>query len=345
MKALLFSLLISALAFAEGPIAVAPSLKLVKVKPVLSTSRESVSGSLFPSKLLPMGFEVGGRLASSKVSKGDLVKTGQSLGSLDTEIIDAQVAQAEAGVAAAEAGAGLALDVAGRNEKLKAEGSVSDVQSKSAEVQAKQAAAQVLLAKAQLAQARAGRRRHEVKALFSGTVIDAPDNTGGMVGPGTPVYIIMQLDPLVLKATVPESMRQVLKPGLKVRVEAVGASVSTDDAVVKVLLPSADPQTRRVPIEIVVPNADGRFTANTLARVTLPVGEARSAVIIPSTALITIGGEHVFSVDAAGVLKKVPVTIVERRSGELVVTPAEPVNQVVDYPTQALVEGTKVTQR
>ena len=222
---------------------------------------------------------------------------------------------------------------------------MSDVQSKATEVQAKQAAAQVLLAKAQLAQARAGRRRHEVRALFSGTVIDAPDNTGGMVGPGTPVYIIMQLDPLVLKATVPESMRLVLKAGLKVRVEAVGSSAATDDAVVKVLLPSADPQTRRVPIEIVVPNADGRFTANTLARVTLPVGDARAAVVIPATAMITIGGEHVFSVDAAGVLKKVSVTIVERRGNELVVSPAQSVTQIIDYPTEALVEGTKVTQR
>jgi RND family efflux transporter MFP subunit len=337
--------LISAAALAEGPITALPSLKVVKVKAVQSTTKESVSGSLFPSKLLPMGFEVGGRLASSKVSKGDQVKAGQTLGALDTEIADAQVAQAEAGVAAAEAGAGLALDVAGRNEKLKAEGSVSDVQFKSADVQSKQAAAQVLLAKAQLAQARAGRRRHEIKALFAGTVIDAPDNTGGMVGPGTPVYIIMQLDPLVLKATVPESMRQVLKPGLKVRVEAVGASAFTDDAVVKVLVPSADPQTRRVPIEIIVPNADGRFTANTLARVTLPVGGSQSSVVVPATALASLGGDHVFSVDAAGLIKRIPVVVVERRTGELVVTPAESVKEVVDYPTDALVDGTKVTAR
>ncbi len=345
MRVLVLTVLISAAASAEGPISVAASLKLVKVKAVQSTSKESVSGSLFPSKLLPMGFEVGGRLVSSKVSKGEVVKTGQSLGSLDTEIIDAQVAQAEAGVAAAEVGAALALDVAGRNEKLKAEGSVSDVQFRSADVQAKQAAAQVALAKAQLAQARAGRRRHEVKALFGGTVIDAPDNTGGMVGPGTPVFIIMQLDPLVLKATVPESMRQTLKPGLKVRVEAVGATAATDEAIVKVLLPSADPQTRRVPIEIVVPNSDGRFTANTLARVTLPVGDARASIVIPATALSSVGGDHVFSVDGSGLLKKVSVTVVERRTGELVVAPAEPVNQVVDYPTAALIEGTKVTQR
>jgi multidrug efflux pump subunit AcrA (membrane-fusion protein) len=100
-----------------------------------------------------------------------------------------------------------------------------------------------------------------------------------------------------------------------------------------------------VPIEIIVPNADGRFTANTLARVTLPVGGSQSSVVVPATALASLGGDHVFSVDAAGLIKRIPVVVVERRTGELVVTPAESVKEVVDYPTDALVDGTKVTAR
>lgn len=328
---------------AEGPLA-APKVRLVPARPVQSSATEVVTGQLGPSKLLPLGFEVGGRLASSKVNKGDQVKTGQLLGSLDTEIIDAQVAQAEAGLAAAEAGAALAQDVAGRNEKLKAEGSVSDVQSKQTEAQAKAAAAQVAQAKAGLAQAKAGQRRHFLRALFSGTVIDAPDNVGGMVGPGTPVFIIMQLDPLVLKATIPEKARAFVAPGQKVRVEAVGADAAADDAIVKVVLPSADPQTRRVPVEVLVPNADGRFVANTLAKLTLAVGGEKSAVVIPATALGMMGGAHVFVVDGKGTLKKVKVKVLERTTTQVTVVPEAPVTQVVEYPS-ALVEGTQVTQR
>lgn len=325
--------------------AAAPKLRLVKVREVKSSSKETVTGQLFPSRMLPMGFEVGGRLASAKVQKGDLVKAGQLLGSLDTEIVDAQVAQAEAGVAQAEAVAGLAADVASRNEKLKAEGSVSDVQNRQAEVSAKQAQAGLALAKAQLAQARAGRRRHDLKALFPGTVIDAPDTVGGMVGPGNPVFIVMQLDPLVVKITIPENLRASIKPGLKVRVESVGGPVMTDEAVVKVVIPSADPQTRRVPVEVTVPNAKGDFVANTLARVVLPVGEARNAYVVTTTALNSTGGDHVYAVGADGALKKVFVTILERRTGEVVISSPEALDQVVDYPTATLVEGTKVTQR
>jgi len=185
--------LIASLALAEGPLS-APRLRIVAARPVNASTREAVTGQLGPSKLLPLGFEVGGRLQTSRASKGDVVKAGQPLGNLDPEIINAQVAQAEAGLMAAEAGAALALDVATRNEKLKAEGSVSDLQYRQTDTQARAARAQVAQAQAGLAQARAGQRRHFLSAPFNATVVDAPDNTGGMVGPGMPVYILMQVN-------------------------------------------------------------------------------------------------------------------------------------------------------
>ena len=345
MKRLLVVLVVVAqAAWAEAPL-VAPKVRIVAARAITASTREAVTGQLGPSRLLPLGFEVGGRLLVSKVTKGEQVKAGQSLGNLDTEVINAQVAQAEAGVLAAEAGAALALDVATRQEKLKAEGSVSDVQFRQADTQAKAAKAQVAQAQAGLAQAKAGQRKHFLSAPFAATVVDAPDNTGGMVGPGMPVFILMQLDPLVLKATVPEKIRGALKVGQKVRVEATGSGASTDDATIKVILPSADPATRRVPIEVTVPNGDGRFVANTLARVSISLGEPKPAVVIPSTALSTSGGDHVFSVDEAGVLHRVTVKVLERNNTTVVVEPEGAVQQVVDYPTSALVEGTKVTQR
>lgn len=322
-----------------------PAVRLVPAQVARASDRESVTGQLNASKLLPLGFEVGGRIAISNVTKGQVVKTGQSLGRLDTEIIDAQVAQAEAMVMAAEASSVLASDVASRSEQLKAEGSVSDVQSKQTEAQQKGAKAQLAQAQAGLAQARAGQRRHSLRAPFAGTIIDAPEQVGGMTGPGLPVYVLMQLDPLVLKATLPEAVRAMVKPGLKVRVESVAGPGSTDDAVVRLVLPSADPQTRRVPVEVVVPNHDGRFVANTLARLTIAVGESRAAIMVPATALGTTGGDHVFTIDTAGILKRVPVKVMERGIDTVTLLAESPVTQVVDYPTAALVDGAKVSQQ
>ncbi len=343
MKRVILLLAISATAVALEPKPAAVPLKLARARVVTSTARDEVTGQLFSSKLGPLGFEVGGRLLKTKVQKGEVVKEGQLLGQLDPEIIDAQVAGAEAAVAAAEAGAEMATDVAARNEKLKSEGSVSDVQSKGATTTSKQAQAQLQGARAQLAQAKAGRKRHDLKAPFGGTVVDAPDQIGGMVGPGMPVYIIQQLDPLILKTTITEDARAVVKPGLKVKVSSVAGAASTDDAVVKVVLASADPQTRRIPVEISVPNPDGRFVANTLARAVLPMGSAQPAVAIPATALGTTGGDHVFAVSASGELKRVSVKVLERTGKEVIISSPVPLDQIVDYPTSALVEGTKIT--
>lgn len=320
-----------------------PQLRLVRARKVQSTARDEVTGQFNAARTLPLGFEVGGRLMRVRVKKGDLVRAGTIVGQLDPEIVDAQVAQAEAGVAAAEAGAELATDVAGRNQKLSVEGSVSDIQNKNAQMTAKQAAAQVQMAKAGLAQAKAARRRHDLAAPFTATVVDAPEQIGMMIGPGMPQFILMQLDTLVLKATISEAARAVVKPGLKVKVTSVATGASTEDAAVRVVLPSADPQSRRVPVEIDVPNQDGRFVAMTLGKASLPLGDARAAVAIPATALGTSGGDHVFAVDSGGTLRRVSVNVAERQGRDLTVVPAEPVDQLVDYPTSALVEGTKVT--
>jgi multidrug efflux pump subunit AcrA (membrane-fusion protein) len=109
------------------------------------------------------------------------------------------------------------------------------------------------------------------------------------------------------------------------------------------VLPAADPSSRRVPVEIDVPNKDGRFVAMTLGKASLPLGDARAAVVIPATALGTTGGDHIFAVTREGTLKRLPVNVVERNGREITVVPTEAVEQLVDYPTSTLVEGTRVS--
>ncbi|WP_426756728.1 efflux RND transporter periplasmic adaptor subunit [Myxococcus sp. Y35] len=320
-----------------------PVVKVVSARTVQAAPTESVTGTLFPAQGLMVGFEVGGRLAAVRVTKGQAVKKGDVLAQLDPEIADAQVAQAEAAVAAAEAAHTMAADVAARNQTLQQQGGVSDLQHRTSAAQAAQAQAQWMAAKAQLAQARASRRRHDLRAPFDGTLIDVPEQTGATVAPGTPLFKLERLDTLTLKTTVSESLRSQLVPGTKVRVESVGAPVSTEEAVVRTILPSADPATRRVPVELAVPNADGRFVAHTLARAVLSLGEARDAQVLPGSAVSALDGDHVWVV-TSGQVRRVDVQVLERREpDEVVVLAASPLDTVVDHPTPGLSQGTRVT--
>ncbi|MBM7119378.1 efflux RND transporter periplasmic adaptor subunit [Archangium primigenium] len=321
----------------------APVVSLAAPRAVRSVPREEVTGTLFPAQSLQVGFEVGGRLEKVRVTKGQEVQAGQVLAQLNPEISDAQLAQAQAAVAAAEVSAAMATDVAGRNAKLQEQGNVSDLANRTASTQARQAEAQLLAAKAQLAQAQAGRRRHELKAPFAGTIIDAPEQVGAIVGPGVSLFTVENLGALLLKTTVAESSRSRLKPGTRVRVEMVGGGVFTDEAVIRTVIPSADAATRRIPVDILVPNKDGRFTANTLARVVLPLGEAQEAQALPVSALGSTGGDHVLVVAASGEVRRVDVQVLERGLREVVVKAAAPLDKVVEYPMPSLTDGTRVS--
>ncbi len=267
---------------------------------------------------------------------------GQVIAQLDPELADAQVLQAEAAVKAAEAQSSMASDVAGRNAELSKAGTVSDLQNKSSASTATSAAAQLQAARAQLAQARAARRRHDLKAPFAGVLIDAPDQVGATVAPGTALFTLEQLDPLVLKLTVSDTAREVLKVGTKVHVESVGSGASTEEAWVRAVIPSADPATRRIPVELVVPNKGQRFTAHTLARAILPMGSVEDALSVPSSALSSQGGDHVYVV-AGEAVRRIAVQVLERGAQQVVVKATEPMEQVINYPAPGLVDGARVS--
>ncbi|MCL2626560.1 MAG: efflux RND transporter periplasmic adaptor subunit [Cystobacterineae bacterium] len=329
----------------KAAVAATPQAPISVVVPRNTTSSPSdvVTGTLTPVMSLDLGFEVGGKLKTIRAQKGEKVKTGQILGQLDPEIADAQVAQAQAGLAAAEAASGLAEEMAKRNTELKADGTISEVENLSSQTTSRQASAQVLMAKAQLSQALAARKRHDLRAPFEATVVNAPTQIGGTIGPGMPVFSLQQIDTLVLKTTVSEDVRDAVHVGTKVRVDSVGSNAATGEAVVTLVLPSADPVTRRIPVEISVPNKDARFLANSLASVRLPLGKAVEAQIIPATALARIGGEHVLAVEE-GKTKRVAVNVVATLGDELTIIASEPISKVVNYPSPAIKDGTPVSE-
>jgi RND family efflux transporter MFP subunit len=320
----------------------APAVTAAPVTAVKSAPREEITGALQPAKELKLGFEVAGRLARVLVQKGAPVKEGQVIAQLDPEVADAQVQQAAAAVNAAEAQSALAADTAQRQAQLRETGSVSEYQGKSSQTQARGASAQLDAARAQLAQARAARRRHDLRAPFAGVLIDAPDQVGATVAAGTALFTLEQLDPLVLKLTVSEAARPLLKTGSRLPVKAVSGDANAEDAWVRAVIPSADPATRRVPVEVVVPNGDGRFTAHTLARAVLPLGSPQDAQVAPSTALLSQGGDHVYALLGSEV-RRIPVKVIERGAQQVVFQAPQPIEKVVDYPAPGLQDGAKVT--
>ncbi len=223
------------------------------VSPVLLKHkvRVELTGTLKPWREADVGFETPGRLVSIGVSTGDVVKEGKVLAILDASRAGAQVSQAESQIRAAEANLALAEDNLRRTEALAASKSV-------AEASAEQARQQVALAKAQLDGARAttqlarsGAGLHSILAPVAGVVTRAPTGIGAVVAPGAPLVRLEDTSRFRLSATVGEEEASLLAVGAPVVVKYRDRLVTGR---VIAIVPSLDQGTRRVPVEIEVPN-------------------------------------------------------------------------------------------
>ena len=72
----------------------------------------------------------------------------------------------------------------------------------------------------------------------------------------------------------------------------------------------------------------------------LPEQEAQA---LPTSALSSSGGDHVYVVGASSEVRRVDVQVIERGMREVVVKAAAPLDKVVEYPTPSLSEGTRVS--
>ena len=143
----------------------------------------SASAEVVPVDKVNLGFPLVGTVASVNVAVGDTVAAGDALIALDPVILQARVAEAEAGVAAAETQVRYLKRVGPGDEQLHA-----------AEAEVERAQAAVEQAKAVLAQA-------ELKAPIGGTVVAVEAAEGETVVPGQVVVIIGDLTHMQVETT------------------------------------------------------------------------------------------------------------------------------------------------
>ncbi|MCK6530937.1 efflux RND transporter periplasmic adaptor subunit [Myxococcota bacterium] len=306
------------------------------------------TGELRPEQSAMLAFGIPGRLERVAVRRGVTVKKGEALAVLDSGAASASLAQARAGLSAARAQLRMAEDALQRITPLREQQGVADAQLVQVQGQRDLALAQVEAAEAQVRAAEVHLGNHTLRAPFTGLVTRVPDGAGVAVNPGVPLMAMETAGALVLDTTLPEQDAAGVRVGDAAEVEAaVGGALVKEAGTVRAVLPSADPMTHRVPVEIAVPNPEGRFFAHTFARATLPAGRPRQALRIPSGALVQRGsGFFVWSVGGDGTARLAAVRLLAQEGPQAVVEPAgeplPPGARVVDLPPSDLVDGALV---
>lgn len=222
--------------------------------------------------------QTSGIVQSLSVKKGQEVKAGDTLCTLDQGARQLAVDQAQAAVDQAQT-------AYNANLELVKKGVAASNTTLAVEAQLKGAQAQLQSAKLEL-------DRTIIKSDIAGTVSDPMTSVGSMLSPGQPCATVVELDPMLFVASVPEARIQYAKLGLKAAVTTITGDKA--EGTVSYIAPTADDATRSFPVEIDLPNADFKLRDGITAEAVVNVGTAPVHVLPQS--VLTLDDDGVLGV-------------------------------------------------
>lgn len=313
----------------------------------------TANGTLAAYDQTTVSVKVPGRLRVISVDLGSVVRQGQVIGEVEAEDYKLRVQQAEASLSQARARLGLSIDGKDdkidpeqtatvrqaravldearfnrdRAAKLVEQGVIAKAEFESATSSYKVAEGkyqdaleeirnrQGMLAQrsSELALARQQLKDTTVIAPLDGIVQEKRASVGEYLAAGAPIVNIVRMDPLRLRAEIPERESQTVHAGQSVRVSVEGDPNVYVGQITR-LSPVITVQNRMLMVEADVRN-NGKLRAGSFAHAEIVTNDAKMAVTVPNNAIVTFAGiEKVIVVQNGKALEK-PITT-GRRNGE-----------------------------
>ena len=313
----------------------------------------TANGTLAAFDQTTVSVKVPGRVKTIAVDLGSVVSKGQVIAQLDSEDYRLRVQQSEASLAQARARLGLAPDGTDDNVDPEKTATVRQAravldEARVARDRAAKLVEQGVIAKAEFDTATAtfkvaegryqdayeeirnrqgvlAQRRSEVAlarqqlkdtavvAPLDGIVQEKRTSSGEYLAAGTAVVNIVRMDPLRLRAEIPERESHTVKPGQNVRVTVDGDSNVYVGQIMR-LSPVIAEQTRILVVEADVRN-NGKLRPGSFAHAEIVTNDSKMAVTVPNNAIVTFAGiEKVLVVQNGKALEKAITT--GRRNGE-----------------------------
>jgi RND family efflux transporter MFP subunit len=286
-------------------------------------------GSLVAFDQATISVKVPGRLRSITVDLGSLVQRGQLIAQIEPQDYQLRVQQAEAAVAQARVRLGLpatgtndnidqeqtslvrqasvlAEEARANRDRLAAlleQGITPRAQVDTAEASYKVALSRLEDAREEIHNRRAVlvQRRSEleiarqqlsdvsVHAPFDGAIQEKRASVGEYLAAGAPVATIVRMDPLRLRAEVPEREVPNIRVGQTVRVTTEGDPNVYTGRIAR-LSPSITPQSRMLMIEAEVKNTTGALRPGSFARAEIVTDDRGMSLTVPTRSIINFAG-------------------------------------------------------
>ncbi len=245
----------------------------------------TLTGTLRGNQESDVAADAPGKVVQTLVERGQVVKRGQVLVTLDARgaALGASAAAAQSKVAESQ------LEEAQREcERVKhlldtKAISQAEYDRQTADCTAKQWSATAAQAQSQTAVKLLGDTR--VRAPFDGIVGERYVNVGQYVASTTKVLSVYEPDPLRLQLTVPEADLALVKTNMPVAFSVAAFGDQKFPATVKYISPNVREATRDLVVEALVPNGDVKLKPGMFAVAKVALGE-HPRPVVPSSALV-----------------------------------------------------------
>lgn len=341
----------------------------------------AVTGTLAAEEEVTLSMKVTGRLAKLAVDLGSRVTAGQVLARLVPTDFDLRVSQAEAALQQARARLGLPLEGSDDRVDAEETGIVRSARAvrdesrltrnraatfvergiaAKATLDSAEAALEVAESRYQdaleevrnrravlqqrrteLELARQARRDSLLTAPIDGVVRERHVSAGQYLAAGSPVVTIVRMHPLRLRASVPERDAPLVRVGQLVRLTVEGDPTEHHGRVARVS-PAIDETSRTLMVEAEVPNPEHALRPGSFANITIVTATAETAVLVPSSSVVSFAGVDKVLVVRDGRVAEKRVTTGRREAERIeVVTGLDAGEEIILEPGN-LVEGAPV---
>ena len=243
-------------------------------------------GTLNPNEEVTVSAEIEGVVKSVKVDEGTTVSKGMVLATIDDTNYTYEVKRDEAALRQAEANLANTKLEFKRKDALYKEALVTQQQFDDVSTRISLGESEIERTKALLSLARERLAKTKVYSTLASVVKEKKVSVGDFVKNGTPLFSIIQTNPLKLNFAVPEKDVGKLKVNQDVSLKVDGFPDREVKGRVSLIYPHVDDKTRTLTVEALIPNDSGTLKPGLFAKVTLYTGAEKNTVVVPVTSLL-----------------------------------------------------------
>ena len=305
----------AALAQGGPPGGYAVSVETAVVEYSSMESSVTAVGTIIAEASATLRAEVPGQVLALHFREGQRVAKGDRLFSIEATVLEAEVNEARANVDRSES-------AFNRAEELQRKGLISGTDFDAAR-------ANYDVDRARLRSSQARLSKTVIRAPFDGHVGLRRINVGDYATVGQELVDVVQLDPLRVDFSVPETLLPKVQPQQTIEVRVDAYPDATFSGEIVAVSPYSDVQGHNIEVRAELPNPDLKLRPGLFVRVHVSLGVKDDAILVPEQAIWPIGQDKTVFVVKDGKAERRVVRLGERQPGTVEVVSGLEAGEVI----------------